>query len=297
MTGFFFEKQKMKKKTIAIQGVEGAYHEIAAREYFKQKNEEIDILSCHHFKDVVLAVKKDPNLIGMMAIENTIAGSLLQNHELIRESELVIIGEKKVRISHSFAALPDESLESIVEVHSHPIALMQCGEYLKTMPNVKVVEEDDTALSAKKIAEGKLQGHAAICSKYAAELYGLKILDEGVETNKRNFTRFLLIANRWLAEDLQKDSQPTKSSLVFTLPHTEGSLSKVLTILSFYDINLTRIQSLPIIGREWEYLFYIDLTFDNLLKYKQGLEAVRPLTKDFKILGEYNENNVTNVNS
>ena len=283
------------KTTVAIQGVKGAYHEIAAREYFKQKNEEIDILSCNQFKDVILAVKKDPNLIGMMAIENTIAGSLLQNHELIRESDLTIIGEKKVRISHSFAALPDESLESIVEVHSHPIALMQCGEYLKTMPTVKVVEEDDTALSAKKIAQGKLKGHAAICSRYAAELYGLKILDEGVETNKRNFTRFLLIANRWLAEDLQKDLQPTKSSLVFTLPHTEGSLSKVLTILSFYDVNLTRIQSLPIIGREWEYLFYVDLTFNSLLKYKQGLEAVRPLTKDFKILGEYSENNVTNI--
>ncbi len=147
----------------------------------------------------------------------------------------------------------------------------------------------------QKIAQEKLKGHAAICSKYAAELYQLKILEEGIETNKRNFTRFLLIANRWLAEDLQKDSEVTKSSLVFTLPHSEGSLSKVLTILSFYDLNLTKIQSLPIIGREWEYLFYIDLTFNNLLKYKQGLEAVRPLTKDFKILGEYKENNVTNI--
>jgi prephenate dehydratase len=118
-------------------------------------------------------------------------------------------------------------------------------------------------------------------------LYGLKILAEGIETNKRNFTRFLLVANRWLADDLVKDSEINKASVVFTLPHTEGSLSKVLTILSFYDVNLTKIQSLPIIGREWEYLFYIDLTFKNILKYKQGLDAMRPLTKDFKILGEY----------
>jgi prephenate dehydratase len=154
-----------------------------------------------------------------------------------------------------------------------------------------VVEGEDTALSARNIAENKLQGHAAICSRYAAELYGLKVIDEGIETNKRNFTRFLLVADRWLAEDLVKDSEIDKTSVVFTLPHTEGSLSKVLTILSFYDINLTKIQSLPILGREWEYLFYVDLTFKNLLKYKQGFDAIRPLMKDFKILGEYQEKN------
>ncbi|GHT75511.1 prephenate dehydratase [Bacteroidia bacterium] len=276
-------------KTVAIQGVEGAYHEIAAREYFREKGEEIAILPCDQFKDVIAAVKKDPNIIGIMAIENTIAGSLLQNHELIRESDLTVIGEEKIRISHSFAALAGETMETIKEVNSHPIALMQCANFLNTLPNVKIVEEEDTALSAKKIAQKKWKGHAAICSRYAAELYGLTILEEGVETNKRNFTRFLLIANRWLAEELVADTEISKSSVVFNLPHTEGSLSKVLTILSFYDINLTKIQSLPILGREWEYLFYVDLTFKNLLKYKQGLDAVRPLTKDFKILGEYTE--------
>ncbi|GHT02629.1 prephenate dehydratase [Bacteroidia bacterium] len=283
-------KQKNEMKTVAIQGVEGAYHEIAARTYFEERGgEDIDILPCNQFKDVILAVKKDPNLIGIMAIENTIAGSLLQNHELIRESDLVVVGEYKLRISHSFAALPDESMETITEVDSHPIALMQCGDFLKTMPHVKIVEGEDTALSAKLIAGKKLKGHAAICSRYAAELYGLKVLEEGIETNKRNFTRFLLLSNRWLADEWVKASEISKASVVFTLPHTEGSLSKVLTILSFYDINLTKIQSLPIIGREWEYLFYVDLTFKDLLKYKQGLDAVRPLTKDFKILGEYKE--------
>jgi prephenate dehydratase len=275
-------------RTVAIQGIEGAYHELAARAYFQEQGEEIEIQPCAQFKDVIAAVKKEPNTIGIMAIENTIAGSLLQNHELIRESDLAVIGEQKFRISHCLAALPGESLETITEVDSHPIALMQCGEFLNTLPNVKIVESEDTALSAQRIAVNQLKGHAAICSRYAAERYGLIVLQEGIETNKRNFTRFLLLANRWVAED-RLSPDISKASIVFTLPHTEGSLSKVLTILSFYDINLTKIQSLPIIGREWEYLFYVDITFSNLLKYKQGLDATRPLTKDLKILGEYKE--------
>ena len=279
-------------KTVAIQGIKGAYHDIAARMYFEENyKEEVEIFPCKQFKDVVSAVRRDPNLVGIMAIENTIAGSLLQNYELIRESDLVVTGEQKLHISHSLAALPEDDLETITEVGSHPIALMQCAEFLNTLTHIKIVEEEDTAFSAKNIAENKMRGHAAVCSRYAAELYGLKVLEEGIETSKRNFTRFLLIANRWLAEELVKDSEINKTSVVFTLPHTEGSLSKVLTILSFYDINLTKIQSLPILGREWEYLFYVDLTFKNLLKYKQGLDAIRPLTKEFKILGEYKEKN------
>ena len=276
-------------KTVAIQGIEGAYHEMAARVYFREKGEEIAILPCVKFKDVVAAAKKDPNVIGIMAIENTIAGSLLQNHELIRESDLMVVGEQKFHISHTLAALPGESIETITEIESHPIALMQCGEFLNTLPKVKLVESEDTALSAKWIAENQWKGHAAVCSRYAAEIYGLSVLEEGIETNKRNFTRFLLVANRWLAEELVSQSDVNKASIVFTLPHTEGSLSKVLTILSFYDINLTKIQSLPIIGREWEYLFYVDITFRSLVKYQQGLDAIRPLTKDLKILGEYKE--------
>jgi prephenate dehydratase len=279
-------------KTVVIQGIKGAYHDIAAREYFKSKGEdEIEILSCNHFRDVVSTVRKDPNLIGIIAIENTIAGSLLQNYELIRESDLRVVGEQKIRITHTFAALSSETAETIIEVNSHPIALMQCRDFLDTLPHIKIVEKEDTALSAKRIAENNLKGHAAICSRYAAELYGLKVLKDSIETNKRNFTRFLLLANYWLAEEMVPDSEINKVSIVFTLPHTEGSLSKVLSILSFYDANLTKIQSLPILGREWEYLFYVDLTFKNFLRYKQALDAVRPLTKNFKILGEYQENN------
>jgi prephenate dehydratase len=276
-------------KTVAIQGGFGAYHEIAAHTYFKEKGEEITILPCVRFVDVIDAVKNDPNIVGIMAIENTIAGSLLQNHELIRESELVVVGEQKIRISHCFAALPGETLDTITEVNSHPIALMQCGNFLKTLPHVKVVESEDTALSAQWIHENNVHGHAAICSRLAAEMYQLNVLAEAIETNKRNFTRFLILVDRHLSDDLLDTKDINKSSVVFTLPHSEGSLSKVLTILSFYDINLTKIQSLPIIGREWEYLFYVDLTFANILKYKQGLDAIRPLTRDFKILGEYEE--------
>ncbi|MDR2233646.1 MAG: prephenate dehydratase [Tannerella sp.] len=279
-------------RTIAIQGVKGAYHDIAARLYFEENfHEEVDLLPCILFKDVIAAVKHDPTVIGLMAIENTIAGSLLQNYELIRESDLVVVGEQKLHISHSLAALPEDTIETITEVNSHPIALMQCAEYLNTLPHVKIVEEADTALSAKDIFEQQKRGHAAVCSRYAAELYNLKVLEEGIETNKRNFTRFLFVANSWIADELVNHNEVNKTSVVFTVPHTEGSLSKVLTILSFYDINLTKIQSVPILGREWEYMFYVDLTFKNLLKYKQGLDAVRPLTKEFRVLGEYKEKN------
>lgn len=274
-------------KKVAIQGTLGSYHDIAAHKYFE--GEEIELICCATFEDVFAAVKKDSKTIGMLAIENTIAGSLLHNNELLRQSGTQIIGEYKLRISHSFVCLPDEDWNDLTEVNSHPIALMQCTDFLDTLPNAKVVEKEDTAMSARWIAENKLEGHAAICGKLAAQIYKMEILAEGTETNKRNFTRFLAIADRWTAEDLLEKSDVNKSSLVFALPHTSGSLSKVLSILSFYDMNLSKIQSLPIIGREWEYLFYIDLTFTDYTRYRQALDAIIPLTKDLKILGEYAE--------
>jgi prephenate dehydratase len=274
-------------KKVAIQGIAGSYHDIAARDFFE--GEEISIIPCSTFRDVIATVRRDPSVIGMMAIENTIAGSLLQNHELIRESGLSIVGEYKLRISHMFVALPGTNIHEVGEVNSHPIALMQCGDFLDTLPNAKLVEKEDTALSAKWIADNQLKGHAAICSKLAASTYGLEILAEGIETNKRNFTRFLVIADRWTADEMLSSTDKNKSSLVFALPHSSGSLSKVLSVLSFYDMNLTKIQSLPIIGREWEYLFYVDLTFTDFTRYKQALDAIRPLTKDLRILGEYAE--------
>lgn len=276
-------------KKVAIQGTAGSFHDIAAHKYFE--GEEIELICCASFEEVFAAVKKDSKVIGMLAIENTIAGSLLYNNELLRQSGAQIVGEHKLRISHSFVCLPEEDWRDITEVNSHPIALMQCREFLSGHPDIKVVEAEDTALSAEIIRKKNLKGHAAICSKMAAERYGMKILQEGIETNKHNFTRFLVVADPWQVDELKRHRQKEidKASMVFTLPHTEGSLSQVLSILSFYNINLTKIQSLPIIGREWEYQFYVDIVFDNVLRYKQSITAITPLTKELKILGEYED--------
>lgn len=275
------------KKRIAIQGEPGCFHDAAARYFFS--NEEVETIPCETFIGMFDLLRTDASLLGIVAIENTIAGSLLQNHELLRQSNQMIVGEYKMHISHVLAALPGQSIDELTEVNSHPMALMQCEQYLLRHPNMKMVERNDTAGSAREIAQKKLTGHAAVCGKYAAELYGLNILEEGIQTNKRNFTRFLIIADPIEAPALTQGKQVNKASLVFTLPHTHGSLSKILTIFSFYDINLSKIQSLPIIGREWEYRFYINLTFDDYTRYRQSIDAVRPLINDFKILGEYAE--------
>jgi prephenate dehydratase len=273
-------------KKVTIQGVAGCFHDAAAREYFA--GEDIETIPCDTFPDMFDKLSTDASLMGIVAIENTIAGSLLGNHELLRQSSLRVIGEMKMRISHVLAALPGQTIDELTEVNSHPMALMQCEQYLRRHPNLKMIEKFDTAGSAQEIAQNKLTGHAAVCGEYAANLYGLNILERGIETNKRNFTRFLILADPLLASEVApNESQINKSSIVFTLPHTKGALSKVLTILSFYDINLSKIQSLPIVGREWEYRFYIDLTFDSVVRYHQALDAVRPLLNDLKILGEY----------
>ncbi|MDY3266720.1 MAG: prephenate dehydratase [Phocaeicola sp.] len=278
-------------KRIAIQGVLGSYHDIAAHKFFK--DEEIELICCNTFEEVFNQMKKDSDVIGVMAIENTIAGSLLHNYELLRESGATIVGEHKLRISHSIMCLPDEDWSDLTEVNSHPVALAQCRDFLQNHPNLKVVETEDTAGSAENISKNNLKGHAAICSKYAAQLYGMKILEEGIETNKHNFTRFLVICNPWIADEMKERSKVNKANIVFSLPHSEGSLSKVLSIFSFYNINLTKIQSLPIIGREWEYMFYVDVMFNDYLRYKQSIDAVTPLTKALKILGEYAEGEST----
>ena len=279
---------KEKDLKVTIQGVAGCFHDAAAREYFPQYS--LETIPFDTFHDMFEALDSDESLVGIVAIENTIAGSLLQNHELLRKSNLKIIGEHKKRISHVLAALPGQSIDSLTEVNSHPMALMQCEEYLRRHPNLKMIEAFDTAGSAREIAEKNLIGHAAVCGDFAAHLYGLEILEKGIETNRKNFTRFLIVANPALAAKI--GPQPTavdKASIVFTLPHTEGALSKVLTILTFYDMNLTKIQSMPIIGREWEYRFYVDLTFNNVVRYHQAIDAVRPLTNELMVMGEYKE--------
>lgn len=274
-------------KKVAIQGIKGSYHDVAAQQYFE--NEEIELICCSTFADVFEQIKKDSSVIAIVAIENTIAGSLLPNYDLLRQSHTTIVGEHKLRISHSLLCLPEEGWDDIKEINSHPVALAQCREFLQKHPHIKVVEAEDTAGSAEMISREHLKGHAAICSKAVAPLYNMKVLEEGIETNKHNFTRFLVISDRWKADELRDRATINKSTIVFSLPHSEGSLSQVLSIFSYYNINLTKIQSLPIIGREWEYLFYVDITFNDYLRYRQSIDAITPLTKELEILGEYGE--------
>lgn len=272
---------------VAIQGVAGCFHDAAAREYFE--GQDIETVPCETFNEMFNLLKSDASMLGILAIENTIAGSLLQNHELLRQSNMTIVGEYKKYISHSIAALPGQSIDDIAEVNSHPMALRQCEQYLQLHPKMKMVETYDTAGSAKIIAENNLVGHAAICGRYAAELYGLNVLEDDIQTNKRNFTRFLVVTDSCNATEFKNQKAVDKASIAFTLPHSQGSLSAVLVIFSFYGMNLTKIQSLPIIGREWEYRFYVNLTFNDYTRYRQSIDAVRPLISDFKILGEYAE--------
>lgn len=274
-------------RRIAIQGIKGSYHDIAAHQYFE--NEDIELICCSSFEQVFAEMAADSSIIGMTAIENTIAGSLLHNYELLRASNTTIVGEHKLRISHSIMCLPEDDWADITEVNSHPVALMQCRDFLQKHPHIKVVETEDTAGSAEMISRKQMHGHAAICSRFAAPLYGMKILEEGIETNKHNFTRFLVLCQPQRANLLRDIRQTNKASLVFSLPHSEGSLSQVLSILSFYKLSLTKIQSLPIIGKEWQYMFYVDLTFGDYTRYSQSIDAITPLTQELKILGEYKD--------
>ena len=274
-------------KRIAIQGIVGSFHDIAAHNFFR--DEQIQLLCCSTFEQVFDAVREDPTIIVMAAIENTIAGSLLHNYELLRDSGMTIVGEHKLHITHSICCLPDDDWTTLTEVHSHPVALMQTRHYLQRHPGLRIIEGEDTAGSARMIAEEQRHGWAAICHAEAARMYGLKVLEDGIEDNKHNFTRFLVCSAPQKADMLRPLTEVNKSSIVFALPHEEGSLSAVLAILSFYKINLTKIQSLPIIGHEWEYLFYVDVVFNSLTRYRQAVDAIIPLTRSLKILGEYRE--------
>lgn len=273
-------------KKIAIQGIKGSFHDIAAHQYFN--NDDVELICCNTFEEIFQQMRDDYSRLGLMAIENTIAGSLLHNYELLRESGMTIIGEYKLHIEHSIMCLPEDDWSTITEVNSHPVALMQCRDFLSSHPEFKVVEAEDTAGAAEMISRKHLRGHAAICHAGTAPLYGLKVLEQGIEDNKHNFTRFLLMCDPWSADKMRDLHHTNKSSIVFTITHEEGSLSQVLSIFSFYKINLTKIQSLPIIGREWEYMFYVDVSYDDYVRYRQSIEAVRPLLRELKILGEYN---------
>ncbi len=271
---------KATRNKIAIQGVHGCFHEQAARIFY---GNDMDILPCITFDDLFTGLEKGEADGAIMAIENTVAGALLPNYALLHKFKRAVKGEVFLPIHQNLMALPGEKIEGLKEVHSHYMAIAQTREFFKQYPNLRLVESVDTALSAKEIRDGNLRGVGAIASSLAAELFGLEILAPNIETHKQNFTRFLIMDDRIKVETKEID----KSSICFTLPHEKGSLSHILSVFSFYDLNLTKIQSLPIVGREWQYFFYVDLKFDDYDRYRKAVEAVRPLLEYIEILGEY----------
>ncbi|MBN2520086.1 MAG: prephenate dehydratase [Bacteroidales bacterium] len=270
-------------KRIAIQGGYGAFHEIAAMHYFE--NEKIEVVPGITFKDLFQNLKSRNADYGIMAIENMVAGSIIPNYKLLKESNMKIIGEIYLRIKQNLIALPGQTINDIKEVYSHPMAILQCQDFFEQYPHIKSIDSADTALSAKDIKENKLKGIGAIASDQAAKMYDLEILLESIESNKMNYTRFLILKDKNGGNAC--DDKANKASISFAVSHKIGSLSKVLSIFSFFNINLCKIQSFPIIGKEWEYLFYADLEIDDYETYKQALESAKPFMSQFKILGEY----------
>ena len=271
-------------KRIAIQGGYGAFHDIAAQRYFK--DDSIEIIPGDTFQDLFKSLKLNHADYGIMAIENSLAGSILPNYNLLRESKMKIIGEIYLRIRQNLVALPGQKIEDIMEVYSHPMAILQCQLFFDQYPHITLIDSNDTALSAQRIRKEQLKGIGAIASKEAAEKYNLDILFPSIETNKNNYTRFLI-----LKEKDDHTGMPVvgsaKASLFFALAHKIGSLSKILSILSYYDINLSKIQSMPIPGKDWEYQFYVDLEFDDFQLYHQSLDSIKPFTSGLGIMGIY----------
>ena len=271
-------------KRVAIQGVKGCFHEQAARLFYAGHGEKLpEIVECLTFDGLYRSLDSDRADAAVMAIENTVSGGLLPNFELLRKYDRKIKGEVFLRIQQNLMAIPGQSIEDIREVRTHYMAINQTREFFKDYPWIRLVESEDTAKAAAEVASEGLMGVGAVASELAADLYGLEILAESIETYKQNFTRFLI-----LDDSLEVAREKiNKASMCFTLPHTPGSLAHILTILSFYDMNLTRIQSLPIPGQEWQYFFYVDIKFDDYVRYEQAVSAVRPLMEDLDILGEY----------
>lgn len=245
---------------------------------------EPEILECATFENLFTAMQEGRADAAVMAVENTSSGGLLPNFDLLRRYGKKVKGEVHLHIHQNLMALPGQKLEDIHEIRTHFMAINQTRIFFETQcPWMKVVESEDTAKSAADVAKGHLMGVGAVASEMAAERFGLEILVPQIETYKQNFTRFLVIDDALSVDP----ARINKASLCFTLPHAPGSLAHILTILSFYDMNLTRIQSLPIPGHSWQYFFYADIKFDSYERYNQALSAVRPLIEDLDILGEY----------
>ncbi|MCF8365032.1 MAG: prephenate dehydratase [Bacteroidales bacterium] len=267
---------------IAIQGTIGSFHEIATRNYF---HEDVELLPCETFEELTESLAEHKAEYGCLAIENSLVGSILRNYTLLLKNPVKVIGEEYLRIRQNLLALPGQAIADIREVHSHPMAIEQCKEFFKKHPHIKLINSIDTALSAKEIAEDRIEGRGAIGSALAAEIYGLENIAASIETNKENYTRFLILSHQNNGK-LQHEN-PDKASICFSLPHQTGSLSKILSVIAFYDINLSKIESSPIMGELWRYTFYVDVMFDSYERYRQCLTAIEPLTVDLEILGEY----------
>ena len=268
------------KKKIGIQGIRGSFHHIAVENYF---DKEIKLCEYLSFEDMIFSLSKNEIQYALMAIENSTAGSIIPNYALIDEYNINIVGEHYLEISHNLMALKGQSLDDIKEIHSHPMALLQCRDFLKENPSIKLVEEKDTANVAKKISKTKTMGIGAIASKLAAKIYDLNLIKEDIQSIKKNQTRFVV-----LKKDNNLDKlQINKASLKFELDHKRGSLATILNVLSDCKLNLTKIQSMPKIETPWRYSFFVDVTFENLDNYLKAKSIIQIMAKEFKVLGEY----------
>jgi prephenate dehydratase len=265
---------------VAIQGEHGSFHEVAARQYFIY--DEVEIIPCSTFDLTLNTVRAGEADFAVMAIENARSGSILYNYTLIRESGLKILGEHNLRVKQNLMALPDQQITDIREIRSHPIAIAQCMTFLNQFPGMTLIESDDTAGSARQVSENKLMGVAAIAPAIAADIYGLDILAEGIETYKQNYTRFHIVGS----ED-KGNTKGNKVSICFSTGHKPGSLAKVLVKLAELQINLSKIQSVPRLNGEWEYMFYLDLELNKNTKSEVIRRVLAKYTSNLEILGVY----------
>lgn len=265
------------QQKIAIQGYAGSYHEAAAKKFF---GTDISFEMCDSFPTLFKAMSAGKVSKAVVAIENTVAGTILPNYALLRDSAVDIVGEVYLRIAHCLMCLPGQAISDIQTVHSHPMALLQCHDFFNKHPHLKLVEADDTAGAAAHLQLGQ----AAVASAQAAELQQLDILATKIEDNPQNFTRFLIIQNK---TETPSPALVNKASLCFNLKHAVGSLAQVLLVLSSHGLNLTKIQSLPLPGQSWEYFFHIDIEFDDFAQYQRGTKAIDHLVEAYQVLGTY----------
>ena len=270
---------------IAIQGIESSFHDMAVKKMFP--NDEIELVMCNSFEKVTASINNLNADFGVLAIENTIAGSILPNYNLIDTSNLIIIDEVFLNIQMYIMALESDTIHDIIEIHSHPVALLQCKNYLqKFPPHFKIIEGTDTASVAKKIKEENLKGVAAIAGKQVAKEFGLKILESKIQNNSQNQTRFVLVGKN----NKNYSKEVNKATLKFKLDHRVGSLSNVLQLFSTFEINLTKIQSLPIIGKPWQYAFFVDVFFKDYTLFNEVTKVLEKAVEELKIIGVYKQN-------